>query len=130
MTGLLLTMVVAASSLAALRPCPKTPNCVSTEATDAHAIAPIRYTGKRDEAVQRLLSVLRSFPRARVVESTPDSVRVEFTTPLFRFVDDAHFVVDDATKTIRFRSASRVGRSDLGVNRRRMEDIRRSFNGT
>jgi uncharacterized protein (DUF1499 family) len=120
-------LVASASGSPSLRPCPKTPNCVSTEATDSHAIAPIPYTSTREAAVQRLLSVLRSMPRTRIVEEGPDTLAAEFTTRLFRFVDDARFVFDDEAKVIRFRSASRLGRSDLGVNRRRMEEIRRAF---
>lgn len=122
--------MIAAMVLAAvvsLPPCPDKPNCVSTQATDAHAIAPIRYRSAQQAAMQRLLAVLRAMPRTTIVQSTADSIRVEFRTRLFRFVDDAQFAIDDETKTIHFRSASRVGRSDLGVNRRRMEEIRKAF---
>ena len=77
--------------------------------------------------MRRLLDVLRAMPRTTIVQSAPGSVRAEFRTRLFRFVDDAQFVFDDQAKTIHFRSASRVGRSDFGVNRRRMEELRRAF---
>jgi uncharacterized protein (DUF1499 family) len=108
-----------------LKPCPKTPNCVSTEATDkTHAIAPFRYKSSAAEAMKRLHEVLKRMPRTKIVAADATTIRAEFRTALFGFVDDGVFVVDDATKTIRFRSASRVGRSDLGVNRRRMEAIR------
>ena len=110
-----------------LAPCPNKPNCVSTQATDAHAIAPIAYRSTQADAMRQLLAVLRAMPRSRIVQSSADSVRVEFRTRFFGFVDDAHFVFDDKTKTIHFRSASRVGHSDLGVNRRRMEEIRKAF---
>lgn len=122
---MILTAVV--STAPALPPCPNKPNCVSTQATDAHSIAPIRYRSSQQEAMQRLLAVLRAVPRTTIVQSTPDSVRVEFRTRLFRFVDDAQFLFDDQAKAIHFRSASRVGHSDLGVNRRRMEKIRGAF---
>lgn len=120
-------MTPAVSPRPELPPCPDKPNCVSTQATDAHAIAPIRYRSAQREAMQRLLAVLRALPRTTIVEAGADAVRVEFRTRLFRFVDDALFVFDDQTRTIHFRSASRVGHSDLGVNRRRMEDIRSAF---
>ena len=113
-----------------LAPCPASPNCVSTLAADAHKIAPIHYTTSREAAMQRLLSILHAMPRTTIVASDASSVRVEFRTLIFRFVDDAQFVVDDATKTIHFRSASRVGHSDFGVNRKRMEEIRKSFTST
>jgi len=109
-----------------LQPCPRTPNCVSTEATDqVHAIAPLRYTGSAATVMQRLRDVLSRIPRTTIVVADATMIRAEFRTLIFRFVDDAIFIVDDATKSIRFRSASRIGQSDLGVNRRRMERIRR-----
>ena len=124
---LAMILTAAVSTAPALPPCPNKPNCVSTQATDAHAIAPIRYQSAQQQAMQRLLTVLRAMPRTTIVEAGPDSVRAEFRTRLFRFVDDAQFVFDDKAKTIHFRSASRVGHSDLGVNRRRMEEIRKAF---
>lgn len=127
--GVILAMVIAtgASGAPSLPPCPDKPNCVSSQATDAHAIAPIRYASTRELAMARLLGVLRAMPRCTIVEAGPASVRAEFRTKIFRFVDDATFVFDDGTKTIHFRSASRVGHSDLGVNRRRMEEIRKAM---
>jgi uncharacterized protein (DUF1499 family) len=112
----------------ALPPCPSTPNCVATTAADRrHAIEPIRYEGSADGALRRLLEILRAMPRTTITSSDARSVRAEFRTRLLRFVDDALFVIDEPTRTIHFRSASRVGRSDLGVNRRRMEGIRTAF---
>lgn len=110
-----------------LQPCPSTPNCVSTQATSAmHAIAPIPYRGSA-EALARLAAIVESMPRGRIVERGPASMRAEFRTLIFRFVDDVSFELDETKKTIEFRSASRVGRNDLGVNRRRMEAIRTRF---
>lgn len=75
----------------------------------------------------RLVAIVTSMPRATIVERGPKAMRAEFRTFLFRFVDDVVFELDDVKKTIEFRSASRVGRSDLGVNRKRMETIRALF---
>ena len=66
-------------------------------------------------------------PRTRIAEDDGYYVHAEFRSRVFRFVDDVEFLLDDATGQIYFRSASRVGRSDLGVNRRRMEAIRDAF---
>jgi len=109
-----------------LAPCPNSPNCVSTQAADAkHAIAPLTYTSTQAEALRRLIEIIHSLPRTRVVSDTADYLHVTFTSALFRFVDDVEFYFDDARKTIHFRSASRLGYSDLGVNRKRMEDRQR-----
>lgn len=75
----------------------------------------------------RMAAIVSSMPRATIVERGPKSMRAEFRTRLFRFVDDVMFELDEAKKTIEFRSASRVGRNDLGVNRKRMESIRALF---
>lgn len=71
-----------------------------------------------------LKGIVANLPRAKLVEEDETYLHYEFTSLLLRFVDDVEFVFDDETKTIHFRSASRTGYSDLGVNRRRMEEIR------
>ena len=67
--------------------------------------------------------------RSRVVVREASYWRAEFRSALWRFVDDVEFLFDDNARRIDIRSATRVGYSDLGVNRRRMEEIRRRFSG-
>jgi uncharacterized protein (DUF1499 family) len=111
-----------------LAPCPRTPNCVSTQAPPGpQHMDPIAYTGPLAGARERLLKVLRDRPRTRIVRAEPDALKAECRSALFRFVDDVDFVFDDAAKRIDFRSASRLGRKDFGVNRKRMEEIRAAF---
>ena len=108
-----------------LDPCPSSPNCVSTQAQDAgHAIAPIRYRKPRVEVKEALKEFIRSLPRTKLVVEDESYLHYEFTSLLLRFVDDVEFLFDDETKTIHFRSASRTGYGDLGVNRKRMEQVR------
>lgn len=112
-----------------LAPCPDTPNCVSSQATDAgHAIEPLTYDTAPAEAMRRLRQVVGAMPRTRVVSAADDYLHVEFTSAILRFVDDVEFHIDAANRRIHVRSASRVGRSDLGVNRKRVEAIRAAFN--
>ncbi len=109
-----------------LAACPGSPNCVSSQATDAgHAIAPIAVSGDPSTAVARLKSVIESMPRTEVIEAKPDYLRAEFTSQLLGFVDDVELYYDG--KAIQVRSASRLGYSDLGVNRKRIEEIRQKF---
>jgi uncharacterized protein (DUF1499 family) len=99
---------------------------VSTYAQDAgHAIAPYRYRKSKAEAKEALKEIVRSLPRTKLVEEDEAYLHYESTSFLFRFVDDVEFVFDDETKTVHFRSASRTGYGDFGVNRRRMEEIRK-----
>ena len=111
-------------------PCPDSPNCVSTQAPaddKEHAIAPIPYTGSLANAKQRLLTVINTMPNTTIRMDEPDYIHVECRSRLMRFVDDVEFYLDDATHQIHFRSSSRLGRGDLGVNRKRMEAIRQRF---
>lgn len=107
-----------------LSPCPDRPNCVSSQSTDpAHAVAPFAYAGTAAEAIANLKTIVGQMKRVKIVKESPAYLHVTFTSFLFRFVDDVEFVIDDATKVIHIRSASRTGYSDLGVNRRRVEKI-------
>ena len=85
---------------------------------------PIRYRKSRAEAKEALKEVIRSFPRTKLVEEDESYLHYEFASLLLRFIDDVEFFFDDESKTIHFRSASRTGYGDLGVNRTRMEQVR------
>ena len=113
-----------------LAPCPDKPNCVSSQASDeAHRIEPIPYNGDAASAINALKQIIEREPRATVVTSNDDYIHAEFASRLFRFVDDVEFYVDSPDNLIHMRSASRVGHSDLGVNRKRMEELRSAFQG-
>ena len=112
-----------------LAPCPASPNCVSSQSTDKdHAVEPIRFSGTSAEAMADLKKVISTMPRAQIVTITGTYIHAEFTSALFRFVDDVEFCLDENTRTIHLRSASRMGSSDLGVNRKRIEDLRFALN--
>jgi uncharacterized protein (DUF1499 family) len=105
-----------------LRPCPPTPNCVSTEAADPrHAMPALPFAGTPAAAQERARAALLAEPRTRIVAERPGYLHAEARSRLWRFVDDVEVVVDSAAGVVRFRSASRVGRGDMGVNRARMQ---------
>lgn len=111
-----------------LTPCPETPNCVNSQAGDArHAIEPIVVAGTPQAARDRLLQILESEKRADVMQVDDDYVRASFRSAIFGFVDDVEFYFaeqQDGAAIVHMRSASRLGYSDLGVNRKRIERIR------
>ena len=108
-----------------LAACPASPNCVVSQDGDAkHAIDPITYHVDREQAKETLLKVLTVVPRTEVIEKTDSYIHALSKSRIFKFVDDVEFYFPDDGKVIHMRSASRVGESDLGVNRRRMEQIR------
>jgi uncharacterized protein (DUF1499 family) len=110
-----------------LRPCPPSPNCVSSQAPDAgQRIDPLVFRDDRPErAFARLKQILESRNDATIKEEKPGYLRVELRTALF--VDDGEFLLDEERRLIHVRSASRLGYWDLGKNRRRVEEIRREF---
>ena len=115
-----------------LAPCPNKPNCVSSQAAAGdkhHYIEALTYSGEPGQARARLERAIAGMKRARVVVRQGNYWRLEFTSALWRFVDDVEFLFDDNDRRIDIRSASRVGYSDLGVNRQRVEEIRRRFSG-
>ena len=110
-------------------PCPDSPNCVSSQSPDqSHAIEPLSYKGTPSEARARLLAVIKSRKRTNIVTEQEHYIHAEFTSAVFRFVDDAEFYVDNTQKVIHVRSAARLGYYDFAVNRKRMETIRQLFN--
>ena len=114
-----------------------TPNSVSSQAGlwAGHArrtqaqIAPLVLVGTGPETIARIQSIVAEMPSATIVEAREDYLYVRFTTRWLRFVDDAEFWFDPSTQVVQVRSASRVGRRDLDVNRQRIEAIRQRLSG-
>jgi uncharacterized protein (DUF1499 family) len=108
-----------------LSPCPSSPNCVvSQKGDETHQIEPISYQTDRKTARETLLKVLSVVPDTTVVEKREDYIHTESRSKLMGFVDDGEFYFPADEKVIQIRSAARLGESDLGVNRRRLEQIR------
>jgi len=111
-----------------LSPCPKSPNCVSSLSEDqSHYVEPLTYEVSQEEAREKLISVINSMKRSKILTAEMNYIHATFKSALFGFVDDVEFSFDDQRKVIDVRSASRTGYSDLGVNRKRVEEIRKRF---
>lgn len=106
-------------------PCPGTPNCVSSQAESKEEYMEAVSTGRLEtkEVMEIVRSVVEKSDRVKVVEYKGPYLRAEFKSSLFRFVDDVEFYHDAGKGLLHFKSASRVGKSDLGVNRKRMEKL-------
>ena len=112
-----------------LAPCPDKPNCVFSGSKDPeHAIDPYRYFGDADTAKHLLVKIIQEQARTKIINQEKNYIHVTFTSMILRFTDDVEFLFDDREKIIHVRSASRVGRSDFGVNRKRVELLRGLFN--
>ncbi len=113
-----------------LAPCPDAPHCVSTQSEDeGHRMKPFSYTTSQAEAQEKLLTIIRLMKRTKIISIKNDYLHAECTSAFFRYVDDVEFYFDDEQKLIHFRSSSRLGYYDVGVNRRRMGKIREIFLG-
>jgi uncharacterized protein (DUF1499 family) len=108
-----------------LSSCPASDNCVVSQDGDSkHAIDPIAYHIDRDTARKTLLKTLSVVPRTEVIEQTDNYIHALSKSRIFKFIDDVEFYFPPNESVIHVRSAARVGESDLGVNRRRLEQIR------
>ena len=91
-------------------------------------IEPIHFSGDAATAFDKLKHIIGTMDNATLVRSEPTYLYAHYRTPLLKFVDDVEFVLDAPTSTIHMRSASRLGKGDFGVNRKRLETIRSRFN--
>lgn len=118
---------VAGGRLAA---CPSSPNCVSSEAADArHKVEPLKFTGDAKAAMDRMASIISGMKGGKIVERKDGYIHAVFSSGVFKFKDDLEFLADHEKGVIEVRSAARMGYSDFGVNRKRVEKIRKMFEG-
>lgn len=118
-----------------LRPPSDTPNSVSSQADlypdhpqhDYARIAPLTFSGDGQQAMQTLARVLSGMDETRVVKQEAGYIYAQSTTAWLRFTDDLEFWLDPVNNVIQLRSASRLGKKDLGKNRQRIESIRALF---
>ena len=115
-----------------LKPPSSTDNSVTSQAAlypdhpqrSYSTIAPLALRGDGSATLAKIKTIVEAMPGARVVSSTPDYIYAQYTTQLMKYVDDVEFWFDPAAYVVQVRSASRVGKSDLGVNRKRVEAVR------
>jgi len=111
-----------------LKPCPQSPNCVSTQTDQADKKrAPIAYTGTTSEAKARLMATIDGMKRTKLITESENYLHYTFKTWPIPFTDDVEFLFDEEAKLIHYRSASRVGHSDMGVNSKRMAKVVTAF---
>jgi len=103
-----------------LTACPGTPNCVNSQATDDQA----KIDALPAVSMVEIKGVVEAMEGTTIIEETGDYLYAEFKSKLMGYVDDVEFYRDEANNAVQVRSASRLGKSDLGVNRKRVEEIR------
>jgi uncharacterized protein (DUF1499 family) len=122
--GLIMTQSNSFAENKTAKPCPDSPNCVSSLANDSRAIEPFTLIVDPLEGWQKIISTLSKMERVKVIHSSEETVHAEATSLIFRFVDDIDLAFNKEEKRIDIRSASRIGYSDFGINRKRLEELR------
>lgn len=111
-----------------LLPCPESPNCVCSLATDEeHGIKALPMHGDAEATMAALKEVIAEMPRTKLLEQAPNYLRFQFTSALMRYKDDLELHLVPAEGLVHVRSASRLGHSDLGANRKRVEELRERY---
>lgn len=113
----------------ALTSCPNKPNCVTSGQADPdHKIAAFAVKTSPEDSLKKIKGIVEAMPRTSIVEERVDYLYVEFESMIMRYVDDVEFYAPKGGSEVQVRSASRIGHSDLGVNRKRVEEIRSAYN--
>ena len=110
-----------------LRPCPDSPNCVFSNATDAaHRVAPFQLQAAASPRVWKALQkTVATLPGAQITTATDNYLHAECRSAVFGFIDDLELQLQPQQNQIAVRSAARLGYYDFGVNRKRTEELRR-----
>jgi uncharacterized protein (DUF1499 family) len=115
-----------------LAPPKRTPNSVSSQADPAdaeHYIAPIAFKGDTPAAMTAVRKAVEGMTDSTIIRAEGSYLYAEYRTKLMRFVDDVEFLHEPKAGVIHVRSSSRLGRRDFGVNRARVEALRRRIEG-
>jgi uncharacterized protein (DUF1499 family) len=111
-----------------LQACPESPNCVQSfdETDESHYQSPLPLiNGSTQESMEALVAAVNSMPRTEIISQESNYLHVTYTTAVFRFVDDVEFLI--GPEYVDFRSSSRLGYYDFGVNNRRMKAFRKEY---
>lgn len=115
-----------------LAPCPGSPNCVSSQSDpsdERHYIEALPGRGDPQATVGILRGIIEGLPRTKIVTERDGYLHAEYTSRIFRFVDDLELLADSKAGVVQVRSASRVGYGDMGANRKRVEGLRTALAG-
>lgn len=110
-----------------LRPCPVSPNCVCSDDAGRGHIAPFELAVPAEEGWQAVRQAVEALPRTRIVRADGGYLHAECSSALMGFVDDLELSLRPEESSVAVRSASRLGWSDMGVNRRRVEELREAL---
>jgi uncharacterized protein (DUF1499 family) len=107
---------------------PSSPNAVSSQTKETEKkVEPLKFKGSISESKEAILEIIKSMGNVNIIENKEDYIYAVFTTEKMKYNDDVEFYFDKSSQLIHFRSASRVGYSDMGLNKQRYEDIKKLY---
>ena len=119
------TLGVTNGQLAAM---PKSPNAVSSQTDDSgKMVDALAMTGTESQTKQKIISCLKEMGSNKIEDDTENYVYSVFTSRIMRFKDDVELYIDQSAQLVHFRSASRIGHSDLGANRKRYQAFKELY---
>lgn len=112
-----------------LQPVSSKPNNVSSQADDeAKRVDTLAAKETAEETISALKKAVEQYGGGEIKEESTDYLYIVFTTAKMKFKDDLEFWLDKTANEVHFRSASRAGYSDMGVNRQRYEALAEIYN--
>lgn len=119
------TIGVTNGSLARL---PRTPNAISSQTSDIQKkVDPLPFNQNLGESKNSLKIILQAFEGMEIISEAKNYIHAVSTSKTMRFHDDIEFFFDERSKVIHFRSASRIGYSDMNANKKRYELLRKEY---
>ncbi|PYZ92449.1 hypothetical protein CR194_15770 [Salipaludibacillus keqinensis] len=107
---------------------PSSPNAVSSQTSiDDKRVDPLPFIGEKEESMAAIKYILADYDNAEIKDEKNDYLHVVFTSPTLKFKDDVEFYFDEQHQRVDYRSSSRVGYSDMGVNQKRYEEIKEAY---
>jgi len=107
---------------------PNSPNAVSSQTDDEEKkVEPLSFRGDFEESKAKIVEIISTYKGTEIIKNEKNYIHVVFKTDGMGFKDDVEFYFDETTERIHFRSASRVGYSDMGLNRKRYEEIKSEY---
>ena len=111
------------------KPLSSKPNGVSTQAKDEDKLVePLPFSGDLESTKTLIIEVCKSYGEVKIIKEERNYIHIVFTTGKMKYKDDAEFYLDEKNQLVHYRSESRIGYSDMGLNRDRYDALASSYN--
>lgn len=114
-----------------LRDMPKKDNAVSSQ-TDIKEkfVEPLSFKEDLQNSKLIINNIIKNYEGSKIITDEQNYMHIVFTTGKMRYKDDVELLFDETNNLIHYRSESRIGYSDMGLNRKRYENIKNLYLNT